>query len=307
MAVIEVRDLVRRRNDALAVDCVSFDVAAGQIFGLLGPNGAGKTSTIEVLEGLDPPDSGSVRIFGEDVTSASARIKERIGVQLQTTGLPRYLTVHETLDLFASFYASRPEHRVGPLVERLGLQDVQSRLNSRLSGGERQRVALALALVNDPEILFLDEPSAGLDPHARRELWSIIREWQAGGKTVFLTTHDMHEAEYLCDRVAIMNTGRIVAEGGVRELIAAQEVEQAIWVQADGVPLAEDLEKVVSAVSRTLRDESGVMIYTTDPMATMSSLLDLRSRGELAFASFQLRTASLEDVFLRQTGKRLEV
>jgi len=303
MPAIEVRDLVRRRRGIEAVRGISFSVERGEIFGLLGPNGAGKTSSIEVLEGLERPDEGSVQVLGLALPAEASQVKERIGVQLQVTGLPRYLTVSETIDLFGSFYRRRvlkTEH----LIERLGLDPVTRRLTSRLSGGERQRVALALALVNDPEILFLDEPSAGLDPHARRELWAIIREWRSEGKTVFLTTHDMHEAEALCDRVAIMNEGTIVASGLVRTLVASA-TEQAIWVEADGVQLGEGFE-TVSAVSRVLRDEDGVLIYSTNAMETMASLLDLRARGELQFASLQLRTASLEDVFLRTTGRRLE-
>jgi len=315
MAAIEVHELVRRRGEVLAVNGISFTVGAGRIFGLLGPNGAGKTSTIEVLEGLASADSGSVRILGREMSTSSQAIKQLIGVQLQTTGLPRYLTVYETLDLFACLY-SKPEAgnqkrettgaSIDRLIARLGLETLRRRLNSRLSGGERQRVALALALVNDPEILFLDEPSAGLDPHARRELWAIIREWQSGGRTVFLTTHDMHEAESLCDDVAIMNEGHIVAQGTVGQLIESAKVEQAIWVQADGAPLRDDVALAVPAVSRTLWDSEGVLIYTTDAMATMASLLELRGQGEIAFASFQLRTASLEDVFLSRTGRRLD-
>jgi ABC-2 type transport system ATP-binding protein len=311
MAIIKVEELVRRRGDVLAVDGISFSVQAGCIFGLLGPNGAGKTSTIEVLEGLDQPTAGSVQVLGHDVTTDAAEIKERIGVQLQTTGLPRYLNPYETLDLFASFYKGRPSDRVAPLLTRMGLDGVRRRLNSRLSGGERQRLALALALVNDPDILFLDEPSSGLDPAGRLELWAVIREWQSGGKTVFLTTHDMHEAERLCDEIAIMDEGRIVAQGSVASLIQSEEAEQAIWVEAEfpsenGTTHWVDLGATLAGVSRTLPDGNGVLVYTTDAMATMSNLLDLRHRGEISFASFELRTPSLEDVFLRRTGKRLE-
>lgn len=306
MSVIAVRGLVRRRGGVLAVDGISFEVGDGQIFGLLGPNGAGKTSTIEVLEGLEKPDGGTVCVLGANVADDDRRIKQRIGVQLQTTGLPKYLTVFETLDLFASFYDADRRVPAGELLKRLGLEKVRNRLNSRLSGGERQRLALALALVNDPDILFLDEPSAGLDPHGRRELWSIVREWKSGRKTVFLTTHDMHEAESLCDVVAIMDSGRIVAEGSVTELIAGEAVEQAIWVQADGRPMSDNLDQMVPSVSRAVLDPGGTLIYTTDAMATMSSLLELRRAGQISFASFQLRPASLEDVFLRQTGRRLE-
>lgn len=307
MAIIEVQDLVRRRGNVDAVAGVSFSVQAGEIFGLLGPNGAGKTSTIEVLEGLDSFDSGSVRVLGRDVATEPHAIKERIGVQLQSTGLPRYLNPAETLDLFASFYKSCSMESPRVLLERVGLDGVAHRLNSKLSGGERQRLALALALVNDPDILFLDEPSASLDPSGRRDLWAIIREWQSRGKTVFLTTHDMFEAERLCDRVAIMDGGRIVAEGSVPSLLSSEEVEQAIWVEENGMPLGNDLGALLAGVSRTVPAKDGVLIYTSDAMKTIGDLMQLRMRGEVAFSSFQLRTATLEDVFLRSTGRRLEV
>lgn len=311
MAILEVHDLVRvRRTGAAAVravDGISFEVEAGEIFGLLGPNGAGKTSTIEVLEGLDLPDSGSVRVFNLDVVTHAAEIKQRIGVQLQSTGLPKYLTVFETLDLFASFYRGSHHVSLDSLLDRLGLQEKRTRLTSQLSGGEQQRVALALALVNDPEILFLDEPSRGLDPHARRELWDIIREWQSAGKTVMLTTHDMHEAETLCDRLAIMDRGTFVAEGRVVDLMRAHQDEQAIWVEANGHrPLSHDLARSLPAVTRAAWEDNGAMLYSTDATSTMATLLDLRRQGALSFSSLQLRPASLEDVFLKVTGRRLE-
>lgn len=306
MAIIEVEDLVRHRGDIEAVAGISFSVERGEIFGLLGPNGAGKTSTIEVLEGLDAFDSGSVKVLGRDVSLEPQAIKERIGVQLQSTGLPRYLNPCETLELFASFYKASATQKPYDLLQRVGLERLGRRLNSKLSGGERQRLALALALVNDPDLLFLDEPSASLDPSGRRDLWEIIRGWQTGGKTVFLTTHDMSEAERLCDRVAIMNEGKIVAEGSVPSLLATEDVEQAIWVVEDGRPLGTNLGSLLQGVSCTVPAKDGVLIYTADAMHTIRDLIALRDRGEVAFSSFQLRTATLEDVFLRTTGRRLE-
>ncbi len=288
------------------VDGLSFEVRAGEIFGLLGPNGAGKTSTIEVLEGLEQPDAGSVSVLGMDVRTQAHEIKERIGVQLQSTGLPRYLNVYETLDLFRSFYPRRTGLSVETLMDRLGLEPLRKRLNSRLSGGERQRLALALALVNNPDILFLDEPSTGLDPHGRRELWAVIKEWQADGKTVFLTTHDMHEAETLCDRVGIMDGGRIVALDSVSHLLGEQADEQAIWVQANGRSLPENFGALLPAVSRYVAERDGALLYSTDAVATMAGLLDLRKGGQATFGSVQIRSPSLEDVFLRHTGRRLE-
>ena len=305
MSLVEVHDLVRRRGEVLAVDSLSLTVESGQIFGLLGPNGAGKTSTIEVLEGLERPNSGTVRVFGLDVCTFAPEIKSRIGVQLQSTGLPRYLTVLETLDLFASFYGDRAQP-IEPLMDRMGLTDLARRRNARLSGGERQRLALALALVNDPDILFLDEPSTGLDPQARRELWSIIRQWRGAGKSVFLTTHDMHEAEVLCDEIAIMDKGRIVVQGTLSELIGEQKLEQAVWVQANGVPLPSNLEYLVPSVLRSVSERDGALLYTKDAASTISRLLELQKAGSAEFAAVQVRATSLEDVFLRHTGHRLE-
>jgi ABC-2 type transport system ATP-binding protein len=305
MAAIEVVDLVRRRGEIEAVRGISITVEGGETFGLLGPNGAGKTSTIEVLEGLESQDHGTVRILGLDLPREGRALKERIGVQLQLTGLPRYLRVGETLDLFASFY-SRPTVDLLPIMERLGIEQLRGRLNSRLSGGERQRVALALALINDPEILFLDEPSSGLDPHARRELWSVVREWQTRGKTVFITTHDMHEAEALCDRVAIMNDGQIVADGSVTSLIASAGGEQSLWVECGPNPIWDKIETRIDSITRVLVEASGVLLYANDAMSTMEGLLEMRRRGDVGFDSIQLRTPSLEDVFLRQTGRRFD-
>lgn len=290
----------------VAVAGLTFSVAEGEIFGLLGPNGAGKTSTIEVLEGLESPDEGRVHVLGLDITTSSAQVKERIGVQLQSTGLPRYLTVAETVDLFASFYRRGHERLDWDPIERLGLHALRSRVNSRLSGGERQRVALALALINNPQLLFLDEPSNGLDPHGRRELWAVIREWQSGGRTVVLTTHDMHEAEALCDRVGIMDAGQIVALGTVPELINEQESEEAIWVQAGRAALPAELASTLPGVARVLAERDGLLLYSDDAAATTGSLLALRASGELSFDSVQVRRASLEDVFLSRTGRRLE-
>jgi ABC-2 type transport system ATP-binding protein len=188
----------------------------------------------------------------------------------------------------------------------MGLTHLAGRRNSQLSGGERQRVALALALVNDPDILFLDEPSTGLDPHAKRELWNIVTQWRGKGKTVFLTTHDMHEAEALCDEIAIMDAGRIVVQGTLGELVGEQKEEQAVWVQANGVPLPTNLEDMVPSVLRAVTEQDGALLYTNDAGATIRRLLDLQKVGSADFAGVQIRATSLEDVFLRHTGHRLE-
>jgi ABC-2 type transport system ATP-binding protein len=212
MSAIEVRDLKKRYGDTQAVDGVSFSVGQGEIFGMLGPNGAGKTTTTEILEGLRPPDSGEVQVLGMDVAREPQKIKERIGVQLQTTALYPRLTVREVLDLFATFY--RGEKRTtDDLVGMMNLGEKQNTQSKDLSGGQRQRLSVALALINKPEILFLDEPTTGLDPQARRSLWEVIRSVNREGTTVFITTHYMDEAQTLCQRVAVVDGGRIIAQG----------------------------------------------------------------------------------------------
>jgi ABC-2 type transport system ATP-binding protein len=211
--VIRVSDLKKYYGDVKAVDGVSFEVGKGEVFGMLGPNGAGKTTTIEVLEGLRPPDTGTVEVLGLDVCKHPQSIKERIGVQLQSVSLYPRLTVTELLDLFSSFF----KHRV-PTKQLIDAVDLGERANARsmnLSGGQQQRLSIALALVNDPEVVFLDEPTTGLDPQARRSLWDLIKGLQTKGKTVMLTTHYMEEAAELCDRVAIMDHGHILEMGTV--------------------------------------------------------------------------------------------
>src|ERR1035437_6351154 len=225
--VIRVTDLKKHYGDVKAGDGVSFEVARGEVFGMLGPNGAGKTTTIEVLEGLRPPESGTVEVLGLDVCNPPQAIKERIGVQLQSVSLYPRLTVTELLDLFGSFF----KHHL-PTKQLIDAVDLGERANARsmnLSGGQQQRLSIALALVNDPELVFLDEPTTGLDPQARRSLWDLVKGLQAKGKSVMLTTHYMEEATELCDRVAIMDHGRILEMGTVPELIGRRFKERAVF------------------------------------------------------------------------------
>ncbi len=220
--VVEVHGLRKvYPGGVCAVDDLSFQVMDGEIFGLLGPNGAGKTTTLSILEGLLPPDAGRVRVLGMELPAQAPEIRRRIGVQLQRTSLIPDLTVREQIDLFAHLYnMPAPRAIAEALLERLGLREKARALPAALSGGEQQRLALALALVNDPRIVFLDEPTAGLDPQARRALWRLIRELQAQGRTVVITTHYMEEAERLCDRVAIIDHGRLLALGAPDALVA---------------------------------------------------------------------------------------
>ena len=224
--VIRVRGLTKRYGDVQAVDGIDFDVARGEIFGLLGPNGAGKTTTVEILEGLREPDGGEVTVLGVDVTKGADALKPRIGVSLQTAALYPKLTVTELIDLFRSFYPrSRPTDEI---IDALELGERRNARSEVLSGGQRQRLAVALALVNDPELVFLDEPTTGLDPAARRSLWDLVRGLKAGGRSVLLTTHYMEEAEILCDRLAIMDHGRILEMGTVDELVSKRFQERAV-------------------------------------------------------------------------------
>ncbi|MBF8268131.1 MAG: transporter ATP-binding protein [Dehalococcoidia bacterium] len=207
--VIQVEGLVKRYGDLVAVDGVSFSVHAGEVFGILGPNGAGKTTTLEIIEGLQPPTAGRTLVLDMDIQHQAERIKERIGVQIQASAYFEYLTLTEILDLFGRFYPRRLAPK--ELLEKVGLTDKAKTTVGKLSGGQKQRFTIAAALVNDPELVFLDEPTTGLDPQARRSLWDFIREIQGEGRTVVLTTHYMEEAQMLCQRVAIMDLGKIVA------------------------------------------------------------------------------------------------
>ncbi len=223
MAVVEVRDMVKTYNSVHAVDGVSFTVEKGAVFGLLGPNGAGKTTIIESLVGLRRPDSGTLSVLGHDPVRSPTPVREKVGVQLQVTSLFPRIRVVEALSLFAALYP-RTQDPDG-LLKRVGLEGKRRAAAQSLSGGEKQRLALALALINDPELVFLDEPSAGVDPLGRRAIWEIIRELQSAGKTVFLTTHLMDEAEKLCDEVLFLDRGKCVAKGPPGELISRREAE----------------------------------------------------------------------------------
>jgi ABC-2 type transport system ATP-binding protein len=300
--VIRVRGLTKRYGEVQAVAGVDFDVAAGEIFGLLGPNGAGKTTTVEILEGLRAPDGGEVDVLGVDVTHGADELKPRIGVSLQTAALYPKLTVTEVLDLFRSFYArSRP---TAELIEALDLgerKDAQTRV---LSGGQRQRLAVALALVNDPELVFLDEPTTGLDPAARRSLWDLVLGLKAAGRTVLLTTHYMEEAEVLCDRLAIMDHGRILEMGTVDELVTKRFHERA--VRFDRLPELTEAElAALPAVSSVKADGGEMLLYTRDVGPTIGALLALTERRGLEPQNLAIRRATLEDVFLDLTGRAL--
>ena len=302
MAAIEVANLVKTYGSLRAVDGVSFDVQAGEVFGMLGPNGAGKSTTTEMIEGLRRPDSGTIQVLGVDVVREPARIKQRIGIQLQSTALFQKLTVRELLTLFASFFARSVP--VDELIALVNLQEKATVRSSTLSGGQQQRLAVALTLVNDPEIIFLDEPTTGLDPQARHSIWDVVVDLQRRGKTIFMTTHAMEEAERLCNRVAIVDHGKIIALDPPTTLIckhfdqAALEFGTHEWLPAAelaGLPFV-----------RSIRTENGTtMLFSDGVSRTTHALMELAAARHVEIRGFGIRTATLEDVFLKLTGRRI--
>ena len=301
--VIRVDGVRKRYGSVVAVDGVSFEVGRGEIFGLLGPNGAGKTTTVEMLEGLRVPDEGHLEVLGLDAVRSAAALRPRIGVALQTPSLYPRLTVDEVVKLFASFYdRSRLPDEV---IAALDLGERRGALTKDLSGGQKQRLSVALALVNDPELVFLDEPTTGMDPAARRSLWDLVKRLRDDGRTVLLTTHYMEEAEELCDRVAIMDHGRILEMGTVDELVQRHFHERTVFfdtiVGADDAALAS-----LPGVAR-VRHEDGAhtLLYTADVAGTISGLLAIAERLGREPHDLGIRRPSLEDVFLELTGRAL--
>ena len=299
-AALEVRNLVKRYGAVVAVGGVSFDVARGEIFGILGPNGAGKTTTLEMIEGLRRPDEGTAVVDGVDVRTDPRGVRARIGVQLQEAGFFERLTVEETLTLFGAFHRRAAPADV--IIDRLQLGEKRRAWAGTLSGGQRQRLSIAVALVNDPPIMFLDEPTTGLDPQARRNLWEIIAGFRREGRTVVLTTHYMEEAERLCDRVAIMDHGRIVALDAPRALIREHTPGTTVAVTiSEGGAALDGLPGV-----RHVQHENGeALLSSTDPIQTVHALMDLNRQGNLHVHRLRVEEATLEDVFLHLTGRRL--
>jgi ABC-2 type transport system ATP-binding protein len=299
---VMVYDLHKRYGDVRAADGVTFDVFAGEVLGLLGPNGAGKTTVVECILGLKQPDLGRISVLGMDHGTQSHQIRARIGAQLQTTGLYPRLTVRELVDLFARLFPKA--HPVDEVLGLVSLEDKAKARSAALSGGQRQRLAVALALVNDPDLIFLDEPTTGLDPQARRRLWDVIRNLKQGGKTVLLTTHYMEEAEQLCDRVAVMDHGRIIALDTPEALINQHFHETAIEFVAQGEPPRARLA-ALPGVAQIIFQNGRPTLYSTDVPRTMAGLFDLVTAGTLSFKDMTVRQATLEDVFLKLTGRRI--
>jgi ABC-2 type transport system ATP-binding protein len=299
---VDVQELYKRYGEIRAVDGATIEIATGEVFGLLGPNGAGKTTMVECILGLRQPDAGRITVLGMEQGSQSTEIKVRIGAQLQTTGLYPRLTARELVDLFGQLFpAALPTDEV---LELVGLQDKARAKSADLSGGQRQRLAVALALVNDPDLVFLDEPTTGLDPQARRKLWDVVRDLQAAGKTVVLTTHYMEEAEQLCDRVAVMDHGQIIALDTPAALIHQHFAETAIEFVALGEPPRDRLASL-PGVCQTIFENGHRTLYSTDVPRTMAGLFELVTAGTLSFKDMTVRQATLEDVFLKLTGRRI--
>ena len=300
---IEVSGLHKSYGDVQAVRGIDFEVAAGEVFGLLGPNGAGKTTTVEILEGLRPRSSGAVRVLGHDPAIEVRALKDRIGVCLQSTNLPDKIMVHEALDLFAAFYTRGVDR--DKLMRRLELWDKRNTFYSKLSGGQKQRVALALALVNDPQLVFLDEPTTGLDPQVRLEIHNLIQELRESKRTILLTTHYIEEAERLCDRVAIIDQGKIIAMGTPREIQARTLNTSRIEIQT-AQPMPADLPEFQETEKRTL-DEARVILtlHSTRPARTLPEVIKWIDQNGLDLEDIHLKRPTLEDVFIELTGKKL--
>jgi ABC-2 type transport system ATP-binding protein len=304
MSAIGVVDLKKIYGETHAVDGISFQVEPGEVFGLLGPNGAGKTTAVEMIEGLRAPDSGSIKVLNLDLQHDLRQIKNRIGIQLQTTALYPRLTVREVIDLFASFFNSRPPVATDTLIAMVGLADKANTRSKELSGGQKQRLSVALALVNDPEIVFLDEPTTGLDPQARRNLWDVITSLQQRGKTILLTTHYLEEAEVLCDRVAVIDHGKIIALDSPDGLIRQHFSDTAIEFNAIGAMQADQL-RALPGVSDLVVSDQQVTLHSSDVPQTMTGLLDLSKQQAIKFRDLTVHGATLEDVFLKLTGRHI--
>jgi len=299
---MDVKGLIKRFGSLTAVDGLDLTVNQGECFGLLGPNGAGKTTTVEILEGLQKPDGGEVRVLGMTWEKDEGELRERLGVQLQESQLYEKLSVRETLELFRSFY--KKPVTVEKTLESVALTEKADTWLGKLSGGQKQRLAVATSLVADPDIFFFDEPTTGLDPTSRRGLWDVLNAIRARGKTILLTTHYMEEAERLCDRVAIVNRGKVIALGTPAQLIAGVGGQQIIEVATD--PGLEESD--VSGVTGLVRArKSGVELRLTveELHVSLPALLELiRGRG-VRVVNLVTRQATLEDVFLHLTGQAL--
>jgi ABC-2 type transport system ATP-binding protein len=287
-----------------AVNGLDLQIMRGECFGLLGPNGAGKTTTIEILEGLLAADDGDVEVLGQRWDRDAASLRPRLGIQLQETTLPEKLTVAETLRMFRSFYPNGPT--VEDLLETVELGSKRDAWVSKLSGGQKQRLSVACALAGAPELLFLDEPTTGLDPQSRRQLWAVLERFNAGGGTVLITTHYMDEAHTLCDRVGIMDQGKLIALGTPRELVASLGAEHVVeFALNDGVTIDDALLAALPGVRDVRRDAAHLHLSTSELHLTVPALLDFLRHRDASLSQLGTHSATLEDVFVTLTGRQL--
>jgi ABC-2 type transport system ATP-binding protein len=300
--IIAVHNLTKRYGEVHALRGVSFAVEEGEVFGLLGPNGAGKTSTVEILEGLRPADGGTVNVCGLDPQQSGTELKEEIGAVLQSTALPDKIRVSEALAMFGSFY--RRHRETDRLLQRFGLEEKRNAFYSQLSGGQKQRLALAMSLVNEPRVLFLDEPTAGLDPQVRREIYDIIEELKKEKKTILLTTHYIEEAERLCDRVAIVDQGRLIAAGTPRELKERSAGTTRIELRL-ARPEPDAALRHLDGVADCIASDGQYILHSNRVPQTIVSLVKYLEAQGNELASLEISSPSLEDVFLELTGRRL--
>jgi ABC-2 type transport system ATP-binding protein len=303
VSAIQVRGLRKSYGDFEAVRGIDFEVAPGEVFGLLGPNGAGKTTTVEILEGLRPRTAGEAKVLGFDPGVDVRALKDRIGVCLQATNLPDKVTVREALEWFSAFYSRHAD--CNRLIDRLQLSEKRNAPYAKLSGGQKQRVALALALVNEPELVFLDEPTTGLDPQVRLEIHGLISELKASKCTILLTTHYIEEAERLCDRVAIVDQGLVIAMGTPRELQTQTLGQSRIEIRT-AQPMPGEIPKFEEAEKCVLDDERKLLtVHSTRPARTLPDLIKWIDQCGLDLEDIHLKRPTLEDVFIELTGKRL--
>jgi len=304
--IIEARGLVKRFGEVVAVDGLDLAASAGSCLGLLGPNGAGKTTTIEMLEGLKAPDAGEVRVLGLDWKSSAQAIRGAIGVQLQATEFQEKLTVHETLRMFRCFYAEGRDP--DEVIAWVGLEEKRDGRIGTLSGGQKQRLALATALLNRPRVLFLDEPTTGLDPQARRRVWELVEAFKSEGGTVLLTTHYMEEAERLCDDLVIVDHGRVIARGSPRSIIdslGADGVVQCTPAGGDPRVFAEGELGALPGVTRVRYEKERAVLSVTSTQEAIAALFALAERRGVALEDLETHRPTLEDVFVSLTGKHL--
>jgi len=309
MKIIEVKNLTKKfkrpdgKGELIAVNDISFDVEKGEIIGLLGPNGAGKTTTLEIIEGLQQPTSGETLVNGISTQKELHKVKNLIGIQLQSSAYYEYLKLGEILELFGSFYDKALP--VDELLDIVNLKDKKKALIKQLSGGQQQRFSICAALVNDPEIVFLDEPTTGLDPQARRAMWEFIKEINKKGKTIIITTHYMEEAEYLCHRVGIMDKGKIIAKDTPKDLIrnlkSSASIKFSVYEKFD----IESLKKVEGVLAANHVENKQLVLQVTKSNEMLPHLYKWAEQNKIFLHDLEVTSADLEDVFLELTGKKL--